>query len=257
MQIDQALIAVVVGGASGMGAATVEQLRAHGATVAILDKNADLGNALATRTGASFFPIDVMDESSVVAAFEAARHKQGQERVLVHTPGGGGLGAIAWREPQGGALRRHDFARFERIIKLNLNSTFLCASVAAQGMLGLPVGPEGDRGVIVLTSSVASVDCPAATGAYVAAKAGINGLTLSIARDLASEAIRVNTILPGNFATPLIKDVPEEYKANMRKWNLHPKRFGEGHEYASLALEIIRNGYFNAAQIRLDAGARI
>jgi NAD(P)-dependent dehydrogenase (short-subunit alcohol dehydrogenase family) len=255
MKIDSSLVAVVVGGASGMGAGTVEALRAQGSKVAILDLNAEAGAAIAARTGATFFPVNVMEEASVVAAFSAARKHQGQERVMVCTPGGGGLGKIAWGE--NGVIRRHDFARFERIIKLNLNGTFLCASVAAEGMLALAPNENGERGAIVLTSSVASTDCPGATGAYVAGKAGINGLTLSIARDLAPEGIRVNTILPGNFETPLLNNVPDSYKADMRSWNLFPKRFGVPEEYASMALELIRNGYMNGAQIRLDAGSRV
>jgi NAD(P)-dependent dehydrogenase (short-subunit alcohol dehydrogenase family) len=255
MKIDSNLVAIVVGGASGMGAGTVQALRAQGAKVAVLDQNAEAGVAVAAHTGAAFFPVDVMDEASVVQAFAAAREHQGQERVLVHTPGGGGLGRIAWRED--GKIRRHDFARFERIIKLNLNGTFLCASVAAEGMLALEPGENGERGVIIMTSSVASTDAPGATGAYVAGKAGINGLTLSIARDLAPEGIRVNTILPGNFETPLLGSVSDDYKADMRSWNLFPKRFGVPQEYASMALELIRNGFMNGAQVRLDAGSRV
>lgn len=255
MKIDSNLAAIVVGGASGMGAGTVEALRAQGAKVAILDLNAEAGAAVAARTGATFFPVNVLEEDSVVQAFAAARKQQGQERVMVFTPGGGGLSRIAWRED--GIIRRHDFARFEYIVKLNLNGTFLCASVAAEGMLSLEPDENGERGAIVMTSSVASTDAPGATGAYVAAKSGINGLTLSIARDLAPEGIRVNTILPGNFETPLLGNVPEDYKANMRSWNLFPKRFGTPVEYASMALELIRNGYMNGAQIRLDAGSRV
>jgi NAD(P)-dependent dehydrogenase (short-subunit alcohol dehydrogenase family) len=256
MKLDSSLVAVVVGGASGMGAGTVEALRAQGARVAILDRNVEAGSVLATRTGAAFFAVDVTDEASVVQAFEAARRHQGQERVLVHTPGGGGLGRIAWRDEQTGQARRHDFSRFERILRLNLSGSFLCVSVSAQGMLSLPVDEQGERGVILMTSSVASIDAPAGTAAYVAAKAGINGLTLSLARDLAAENIRVNTILPGNFETPLLQGVPEDYKQEMQRWNLHPKRFGTPGEYASMALELIRNQYMNAALIRIDAGAR-
>jgi NAD(P)-dependent dehydrogenase (short-subunit alcohol dehydrogenase family) len=255
MKIDSNLVAVVVGGASGMGAGTVEALRAQGAKVAILDLNAEAGAAVAARTGATFFPINVLEEASVVEAFAAARKHQGQERAMVFTPGGGGVQRTVWRED--GVIKRHDFARFEYIIKLNLNSTFLCASVAAEGMLGLEPDENGERGVIVMTSSVASLDAPGAVPAYVAAKSGINGLTLSIARDLGPEGIRVNTIQPGNFETPLIRSTPEDFKANMRSWNLFPKRFGVPEEYASMALELIRNGYMNGAQIRVDGGARV
>ena len=256
MKIDSETTCVVVGGASGMGAATVEALRAHEASVVILDANEDKGREIAGRSGAWFYPVDVTNEASVVEGFEQARAHQGQERVLVHTPGGGGLGAIAWRDPQTGAARRHDLARWERIVRLNLTGTFLCASVAAQGMLDLAPLDGGERGTIIMTSSIASIQGPAATGAYAASKAGINGLTLSMARDLAGAGIRVNTILPGNFETPLISGLPADYRATMESWNLFPSRFGQPDEYASFALEIIRNRYFNAGQFRLDGGAQ-
>jgi NAD(P)-dependent dehydrogenase (short-subunit alcohol dehydrogenase family) len=123
-------------------------------------------------------------------------------------------------------------------------------------MIDLAPAPCGDRGVILMTSSVASQDGPAATVAYVAAKAGINGMTLAMARDLAPHAIRVNTLLPGNFDTPLVSGLPEDYKASMQSWNLHPKRFGRPEEYAALALHVIENPYLNAALLRLDGGSR-
>ena len=129
-------------------------------------------------------------------------------------------------------------------------------SVAAAGMMTLPPLECGDRGAIVMTSSVAAQDAPAATVAYVAAKAAINGMTLAMARDLAPEAIRVNTILPGNFDTPLLASVSDDYKQRMHDWNLHPRRFGRPDEYAAMALLAIENGYLNAALLRLDGGSR-
>lgn len=257
MKLDDQVSAVVVGGASGMGEATVRALRAHGVKVAILDLNEEKGQVVATRTGAVFFRADITDEQSVISAFQSARAVNGQERILIVTPGGGGLSYTAWRDPESGNIRRHDFQRFNRIVSLNLNGTFLCASIAAAGMMSLPVNPDGDRGVILMTSSIAAQDGPAATIAYVAAKAGINGMTLSMARDLAPEAIRVNTIMPGNFETPLLTSVPEAYKADMRDWNLHPKRFGNPDEYAMMAVQVIENGYLNATLLRLDGGARV
>lgn len=257
VKLQKDVSAVVVGGASGMGAATARALRACGLNVTILDFNAELGARFAQETGSGFFQVDVTDEDSVVTGFARAREHQGQERILVHTPGGGGLGYTAWRDAKTGEIRRHDFKRFSRIIALNLNGTFLCASVAAAGMMSLPPDEDGERGSIVMTSSTASQDSPVTTAAYVAAKAGINGMTLSMARDLAPEGIRINTILPGNYATPLISNLPEDYMADMVSWNLFPKRFGKPEEYASLALELIRNTYFNASLVRIDGGARI
>ncbi|MNB93416.1 2,5-dichloro-2,5-cyclohexadiene-1,4-diol dehydrogenase [compost metagenome] len=240
-----------------MGEATVRALRARNVKVAILDLNEEMGRTVANETGSAFFRADIMDEQSVVDAFEGARAVNGQERILVATPGGGGLSYTAWRDADSGAIRRHDFQRFNKIISLNLNGTFLCASIAAAGMMNLNADQNGDRGVILMTSSVASQDGPQATIAYVAAKAGINGMTLSMARDLAPEGIRVNTILPGNFETPLLDSVPEDYKANMRSWNLHPKRFGHSEEYAMMAIQTLENDYLNACLLRLDGGARI
>jgi NAD(P)-dependent dehydrogenase (short-subunit alcohol dehydrogenase family) len=254
MELNEHVSAVVVGGASGMGEATVRALRARKVHVAILDMNPEMGNAVATEVGAVFFQVDATDEKSVVDAFALARRANGQERILVTTVGGGNLNRTVWRE--GGAILRHDYTRFCEIVALNLNSAFLCASVAAAGMMALPAGEDGSRGVIVMTSSTASQDGPGSIAAYVAAKAGINGMTLSMARDLAEEGIRVNTILPGNFDTPLIVDTPEEFKVQMRRWNLHPKRVGRPHEYASLALQVIENDYINAATLRADGGAR-
>jgi len=256
MKLDKDTSAVVCGGASGMGAATVRALRDSRVKVAILDLNEELGRKVAAETGATFFKIDVLDEDSVVRGFAAARAQQGQERILVCTPGGGGMGYTAWRDAKTGEIRRHDFARFSRIVALNLNGTFLCASVASAGMMSLPVVAEEERGIIILTSSTTSEDAPARICAYAAAKAGINAMMLSMARDLAPEGIRVNAILPGSFDTPLIADLPEDFKTHMRNWNLLPKRFGKAEEYASLALELVRNAYINASIIRIDGGAR-
>jgi NAD(P)-dependent dehydrogenase (short-subunit alcohol dehydrogenase family) len=199
VQLSANVSAVVMGGASGLGEATVRALRARQVRVAILDLNRERGSAVAAETGALFFAANVLDEASMVSAFDAARSAQGQERVLVTTPGGGGLGHTAWRDASQGRIRRHDFQRFGQIVALNLNGTFLCASIAAAGMMTLTNGADGDRGVIVMTSSTASQDAPPATVAYVAAKAAINGMTLAMARDLVPEAIRVDTILPGTL----------------------------------------------------------
>lgn len=257
MVLNHGVSAVVAGGASGMGEATVRALRACAVNVSILDQNVVRGNAVAAATGSLFVAVDVTDEASVLSGFQQVRAVNGQERIYIHTPGGGGLGHTAWRDPQSGVVRRHDFKRFSRIVELNLHGTFLCASVAAAGMMTLTPNEDGERGSIVMTSSTASQDAPAGTIAYVASKAAINGMTLAMARDLAPEGIRVNTILPGNFATSLLDGVPKDYKQQMISWQLHPKRFGDAAEYASFALELVRNGYFNAATARLDAGARV
>ena len=257
MKLGSDLSAVVVGGASGLGEAVVRALRAYEVRVAILDLDEDKGRALAKETGALFFQADATDEQSLVHAFDAARQVQGQERALVATTGGGTPSATVWRDAQTGEIRRLSHVQFSRSVVLNLHSAFLSASVAAAGMMSLPLSAEGDRGAIIMTSSTTSQDGPSGAAAYVAGKAGINGLTLSMARDLGGEAIRVNAILPGIFDTPLLASVPEDYKAGMRDWNVHPKRFGRPAEYASLALQLIENGYFNGALLRLDGGAHV
>jgi len=255
MREDDKVSAIVSGGASGMGEATARALRALGVRVAILDANEIRGREVADDIGASFYQADVTDESSTLQAFKAARLRNGQERILVHTPGGGGRDFTAWRDNDG-EVYRHDYGKFSRIISLNLSATFLCASISAAGMMTLEPDEEGERGAIILTSSVASQDCPASTVAYVAGKSGINGMTLAMARDLGPEGIRVNTILPGNFETPLISNLDQSFKTQMRSWNLFPKRFGRSEEYASFAIELLRNRYINAALMRLDAGSR-
>lgn len=256
MNIDSALVAVVVGGASGLGEATVRALRAVDVSVTILDSDTIRGPQIATQTGAAFFHLDVTDEESVIRAFDQARQKFGQERALVHTPAIGGGVATVLRDPQTGAINRHNFALFEKVVRVNLSGTFLCASVSAAGMMTLPTLASGGRGAIVLTSSIASEDAPAGLPAYVASKAGVNGLTLAMAHDLGPEGIRVNTILPGSFETPMIVPVPDAFKAKMLSWITHPKRFGYPDEYASMALELLRNGYMNGAMLRLDGAAR-
>lgn len=257
MQLNENIAAVVSGGASGMGEATVRALREKKVRVAILDRNGERGNLIAKETGAFYVEVDVTNEDSVVRAFEKARQEIGQERILVHTPGGGARGITAWRNPDSGKIERHSFANFEQSVKLNLCGSFLCASVAAAGMMENAPEEDGDRGVIIMTSSTASQDGPGGLTAYVASKSGINGMTLSMARDLAPEGIRVNTILPGTFDTPLNAPSTQAFKDTLLSWTLHPKRFGHASEYATLALELIRNPYINAATFRIDGGARI
>jgi len=239
-----------------MGAATVKRLRATEARVAILDRDVQRGAALARETGCTFVEVDVTDEASVMHAFAQARSTIGQERILVHTPGGGGAGHSVQRD-RAGTIVRHSFERFERIIRLNLNASFLCASVSAEGMMTLDPASDGGRGVIILTSSVASQDAQPGVAAYVAAKAAVNALTVAMARELAPEMIRVNAILPGTFDSPLIAGLAAEFKEALLAATGHPKRFGNIDEYGSLALEFIRNEYLNGALVRLDGVARL
>ncbi len=257
MKLDSSIAAVVTGGASGLGAATARQLAAHGVKVAIFDLNADLGEALAREIGGVYCPVNVTSSPEVDAAFAKARAAHGQERILVNCAGVGGSVKTVSRDKQTGEIKEYPLENFERIIQVNLIGTFRCITKSAAGMLTLPVLEDGDRGAIVNTASVAAEDGQIGQAAYTASKAGIVGLTLTVARDLSSEAIRVNTILPGIFDTPLLQRASEQVKAGLAAQVPHPRRLGQPDEYAQLALTMITNGYFNGEDVRLDGAIRM
>ena len=258
MQLDSAIAAVVTGGASGLGEATARTLAASGVKVAIFDLNADKGEALAHEIGGVFCKTNVTSEESVDAAFDAARTAHGQERILVNCAGTGIAAKAASRDKATGAPRPHSTADFQRIIEINLIGTFRCLAKSAAGMMTLePLDDGGERGVIINTASVAALDGQMGQAAYSASKAGVVGMTLPIARDLMSEGIRVNTILPGLFNTPLLHGLPDNVKAALAASVPFPKRLGQPAEYASLAIEMIRNAYFNGEHVRLDGAIRM
>ncbi len=256
MKIDTSTTAIVTGGASGLGAATVRALVAAGARVTILDIDEHGGRSLADETGAGFEPVDVTSPEAIAAAFERARQANGQERILVNCAGTAVARKTASRHRETGEIRAHDIDSFRRIIDINLIGTFYCSAVSAAGMMTLEV--EGDEvGCIVNTASIAAEDGQIGQVAYAASKAGIVGLTLPMARDLASERIRVNTVLPGVFRTPLVEANPAAVNESLARLIPHPTRFGDPGEFASLVLEICRNAYVNGAVYRLDAGIRM
>ena len=257
MKLDSNISAVVTGGASGLGAATARQLAARGVKVAIFDLNAELGEALATEIGGIYCPVNVTSTPEVDAAFARARAAHGQERILVNCAGVGGSVKTVSRDRQTGEIKEYPLENFERIIQVNLIGAFRCITKSAAGMLTLPVLEDGDRGAIVNTASVAAEDGQIGQAAYTASKAGIVGLTLTVARDLSSEAIRVNTILPGIFDTPLLQRASEQVKAGLAAQVPHPRRLGQPDEYAQLALTMITNGYFNGEDVRLDGAIRM
>jgi NAD(P)-dependent dehydrogenase (short-subunit alcohol dehydrogenase family) len=257
MKLDSSISAIVTGGASGLGGATVKALRKAGVKVAIFDMNETTGPAFAAETGALFCQVNVTDEASVDAAFAKARAANGQERILVNCAGTGIAIKTAGRKKETGEITSHPLENFNRIIQINLVGTFRCIAKSAAGMLSLPVLPDGDRGVIINTASVAAEDGQIGQAAYSASKGGVVGMTLPIARDLSTEAIRVNTILPGLFNTPLLAGAPENVKAALSATVLNPKRLGDPSEYASLAMLMIENGYFNGESVRLDGGIRM
>jgi NAD(P)-dependent dehydrogenase (short-subunit alcohol dehydrogenase family) len=249
--------AVVTGGASGLGAATARLLASHGVKVAIFDMNAEKGEAMAAEIGGVFCNVNVTDEASVDAGFAKARAAIGQERILINCAGTGNAIKTASRSKEDGSIKHFPLDAFDRIIQINLVGTFRCIAKSAAGMLTLPPMEDGERGAIVNTASVAAEDGQIGQAAYSASKGGVVGMTLPIARDLASEGIRVNTILPGIFNTPLLQGAPQPVKDALAAQVPFPKRLGNPEEYASLALEMCRNSYFNGEDVRLDGAIRM
>ena len=249
--------AVVTGGASGLGAATARLLAEHGVKVAIFDLNAQLGEEMAAGIGGVFCSVDVTSDEQVDAGLAKARAAHGQERILVNCAGTGEAIKTVSRDKTTGEIKHYPIDRFNRTIQINLVGTFRCIAKSAAGMLTLDPLADGERGAIVNTASVAAQDGQIGQVAYTASKAGVVGMTLPIARDLSAEGIRVNTILPGIFDTPLLQGAPENVKAALSAAVPFPKRLGGPPEYATLALEMIRNGYFNAEDVRLDGGIRM
>ena len=256
MKLDSSISAVITGGASGLGEATARALAAHGVKVAIFDMNEAKGEAVAKDIGGVFCKVNVTSDDEVDAGFAKARAAIGQERILVNCAGTGNAIKTASRDKQTGETKHFPLDAFNFIIQINLVGTFRCIAKSAKGMLDLePI--DGERGAIVNTASVAAVDGQMGQAAYSASKGGIVGMTLPIARDLSGDGIRVNTILPGIFNTPLMQGAPEAVKAALGASVPFPKRLGEAPEYASLALEMITNGYFNGEHVRLDGAIRM
>jgi NAD(P)-dependent dehydrogenase (short-subunit alcohol dehydrogenase family) len=257
MQLDPSIAAIVTGGASGLGAATARRLAGRGVRIALFDLDAEQGPRVAHRIGGVFCPVDVTSEDAVDAGFARSRALIGQERILVNCAGIGNAFKTAGRDRATGEIRHFPLDAFERIIQINLIGTFRCIAKSAAGMLGLPPLDDGERGVIINTASVAAEDGQMGQAAYSASKAGVVGLTLPVARDLMDDGIRVNTILPGIFDTPLLQRAPERVKAGLAASVPFPKRLGRPEEYAALAELMITNGYFNGESTRLDGAIRM
>ncbi len=249
--------AVVTGGASGLGEATARALAAAGVKVAIFDMNAAKGEAVAADIGGVFCAVNVTSDESVDAGFAAARAAHGQERILINCAGTGNAAKTASRSRETDEIKHFPLDAFNMIIQINLVGTFRCVAKSAAGMLTLAPMADGERGVIVNTASVAAEDGQMGQAAYSASKGGVVGMTLPIARDLMGEGIRVNTILPGIFNTPLMQGAPDKVKDALAASVPFPKRLGNAAEYASLALEMCRNSYFNGEDVRLDGAIRM
>lgn len=257
MELDNNVSAVVTGGASGLGEATARALAAKGVKVAIFDMNRDKGEAVAADIGGTFCEVNVTDEASVDAGFVKAREAHGQEAVLVCCAGVGNAAKTASRSKEDGSIKHFPLDAFNWVIQINLVGTFRCVAKSAAGMLSLEPGENGARGAIVMTASVAAEDGQMGQAAYSASKGGVVGMTLPIARDLMSEGIRINTILPGIFNTPLMNAAPQPVKDALAASVPFPKRLGNPPEYAQLALAMIENDYFNGEDVRLDGAIRM
>jgi NAD(P)-dependent dehydrogenase (short-subunit alcohol dehydrogenase family) len=257
MKLDNSVAAVVTGGASGLGAATARALAAKGVKVAIFDLQEEKGKAVAAEIGGVFCECNVTDDASVDAAFAKAREAHGQERVLVNCAGTGNAIKTASRSKETGEIKHFPLDAFNWIIQINLVGTFRCIAKSAAGMMTLDPQEDGDRGAIVNTASVAAEDGQIGQAAYSASKGGVVGMTLPIARDLSGENIRVNTILPGIFNTPLLAAAPQAVKDALGASVPFPKRLGDPQEYAKLAMCMIENGYFNGEDVRLDGAIRM
>lgn len=258
MQLGKDITAVVTGGASGLGAATARVLAAKGTRVGILDVNEAQGRKIASEIGGVFARCDVTDEPSIDSALQAVRAANGQERVLVNCAGIAIGKRIARRVKETGGIEPHDLASFARVIQINLVGTFLMLAKSAAGMMTLePMKPDGERGVMIMTASVAAEDGQMGQVAYSASKGGVAAMTLPVARDLARDGIRVVSILPGLFHTPMFDGLPEEARQSLAATVPFPSRLGNPIEYGMLAAQICENVMLNGATIRLDGAIRL
>ncbi|MFF3567531.1 SDR family NAD(P)-dependent oxidoreductase [Nocardia jiangxiensis] len=243
--------AVVFGGASGMGRASAELLAARGAQVAVLDRAGSAGAEVAAAFGGSFHPVDVTDFEGTERAMDDAVESLGGLHVSVTTAGGGSVARTL------GKAGPHDLDAFRRILDLNAVATFNISRLAAERMSrNEPEDADGERGVIVNTSSIAAFEGQIGQVAYSAAKAAIAGMSLTMARDLGSLGIRVVAIAPSLFETGATAKIPEETRAALVKDAAFPRRLGHPEEYAKLALAVIENPMLNGQCLRLDAGQR-
>jgi NAD(P)-dependent dehydrogenase (short-subunit alcohol dehydrogenase family) len=249
--------AVVTGAASGLGEATARALAGRGATVAVFDRDGDRGERIAGEIGGIFCDVDVTSDDKVAAAFAKAREAHGQERVLVNCAGIANAAKTVARDKETKAAKFYPLQQFELAIQINLIGTFRCIAHSAFGMVNLEPLADGERGAIVNTASVAAEDGQIGQAAYSASKGGVLAMALPIARDLMNDGVRVNTILPGVFKTPMVAMMPANVQEALGAQVPFPKRLGEADEYARLACFMIENPYLNAASIRLDGGIRM
>ncbi|MGE5564382.1 MAG: SDR family NAD(P)-dependent oxidoreductase [Bacillota bacterium] len=249
--------AVVTGAASGLGEATARALAAKGAKIAVFDRDVERGETVAREIGGIFCEVDVTSDEKVAQAFAKAREAHGQERVLVNCAGVATAAKTVGRDKETKAPKPYPMQQFELTIQINLIGSFRCIANSSLGMVDLDPLADGEKGVIINTASVAAEDGQIGQAAYSASKGGVLAMTLPIARDLMNEGIRVNTILPGVFKTPMVAMMPENVQDALGAQVPFPKRLGRPEEYAALACFLIENPYMNAAAVRLDGGIRM
>ena len=260
MKIDGSTDAVVTGGASGLGKATAQALAAAGVKVAIFDVNEAGGQAVADEIGGVFCKVDITSEQAVIEGFAKARAAHGQERICIHCAQISKGGKTLAYDRATGGYRRFSTDDYAFSAQGILIASYRVASLSAEGMAGAEPLEDGERGLIVLTASVAAQDAQIGQIAYGSLKAGVNGLVLPMARDLMDLGIRVNSIMPGIFATPPMLSVKDRAPAvfeGLSKSVPFPKRLGKPEEFGSLVLELVRNTYFNGQNLRLDGAIRM
>lgn len=261
MKLTDGLPCIVTGGASGLGNATAKALSEAGCKVSIFDINEKLGREKADEIGGTFHRVDITDEQSVIGGFEEARAVQGQERVLVHCAQISKGGKTVGWDKAANAYKRLSTDDYAFGAEGILVASYRLASLSALGMANSePLNEDGERGCIVLTSSAAAQDGQVGQVAYGSCKAGVNGLVLPMARDLMELGIRVNSVMPGIFATPpmlAVKDKAPQIFENLSNSVPFPKRLGNPEEFGSLMLEIVRNSYLNGQNLRIDGAIRM
>ena len=257
MKLDSNITAIITGGASGLGEATARLLAEKGVKIGIFDLNEERGEAVAAELGGCFAKVNVTSEEEVDTGFAKIREALGQERILINCAGTGNAIKTASRNKETGEVSHFPLNAFDLIIQINLVGTFRCIAKSAAGMMSLDPLEDGDRGAIVNTASVAAEDGQIGQAAYSASKGGVVGMTLPIARDLSREGIRVNTILPGIFNTPLLAGAPDNVKQALGAMVPYPPRLGMPEEYAKLACTMCEVSYFNGEDVRLDGAIRM
>jgi len=257
MKLDSSISAVVTGGASGLGEATARAFAERGVRVAVFDRDAGRGEKVAADIGGIFCQVDVTSDEGVEAGFARAREAHGQERICVNCAGVTNAAKTVGRDKATGEPKPYPMVQFELAIRINLIGSFRVLSQSAFGMVSLDPLEDGERGLIINTASVAAQDGQIGQAAYSASKAGVLGMALPIARDLMNDGIRVNTILPGVFKTPMVAMMPENVQDALAAQVPFPKRLGQPEEYARLALFMAENPYLNGEAIRLDGAIRM